>query len=147
MSHTEMEVFVRDTEVVFAAGFPAEIRKIVEPLIERHKWLMLGQLHRLDVVFGLTEEDATASMSVMLRYHEGVLSINSGFLKYDEAQRDRCIAHELTHVLTQGVLDEMWDVVEHFLPDEVVPYVQKKIVRQHEKLTDMIAEVSLGYED
>jgi hypothetical protein len=143
-----MEVRVRDTEIVFRPNFPEELREIVEPLIEKHKWMMLGNLRRLDVAFGLTEEDADASMTVMLRYHEGVLSINSGFLKYDDAARDHTIAHELAHVITQGLLDEMWDILEHFIPDEMTGYVRKKVVRQHERLTDLIAEVSFDlYEE
>jgi hypothetical protein len=138
---------MRETEVVFALGFPKELRGVVEPLIEEHLWLVADRLHRIDVVFGLTEDDADASMNIMLRYHEGVLSINSGFLKYDDRQQSRCIAHELAHVVTQGLLDEMWDIVEHLLPVEFAPYVRKKVIREHERLTDLIAEVSLGYED
>jgi molybdopterin-biosynthesis enzyme MoeA-like protein len=138
---------MRMTEVVFAPGFPKEIKEVVEPLIERHSWLMGDRLHRLDVVFGLTEDEADASMNILLRYHEGVLSVNSGFLRYDEPQRDRCMAHELAHVVSQGVLDEMWDIVEHLIAPDLGPYVRKKVIREHERLTDLIAEVSLGYED
>lgn len=138
---------MREVEVVFAPGFPKEVQRVVEPLIEKHSWLLGDHLHRLDVVFGLTEDDADASMNILLRYHEGVLSINSGFLKYDDAGKSRCIAHELSHVITQGLLDEMWDIVEHLIPPEFAPYVRKKVIREHERLTDLIAEVSLAYED
>lgn len=102
--------------IIYSDKLPAEVRQIVEPLLERHASILPEWCHRLTVYFDETgNQSYSASTGTDWPYRKAAIHLHAGFLSDTAEVRERDIVHELFHVVTAPATDFAWRELKRVL--------------------------------
>lgn len=96
---------------------PAEVRASAEPLIRKRLWRLPSWCHELSVRWDDDDAGTGARVTVDVEYRRAQIVVCPGFLTETKAERDRIIAHEMTHIPTLA-LGNLFDEAMALLPKE-----------------------------
>lgn len=102
---------------------PDDIRKVIEPILERWLWLVPSWCHELRVKFrnnpGDDELETVAKCEWHVQYRLAIITVEANWLTYTLAEdREKAIVHELVHVATGPLCDQFDQLLEHVAPPQ-----------------------------
>jgi hypothetical protein len=96
--------------IEYDPGIPAEYRAAIEPLIERHRWVLPGWVQMLYVEF--YHDDASLSTLTRVEYRKVSLRIHPPFLSQCEASRSDDVLHEFLHAPLEAMRDVVFSLLD-----------------------------------
>lgn len=117
---------------------PAEVRAVVEPLVEKYLVLAPGWLKEVSVYWD--EGSSGAAMTTRDEYRDCILYVGPWFLSCDADERDSIIRHEYMHLYTTPIKRIAFDCIQNIVgPDYPTPgsrIAECEIDRLHEAMTE-----------
>lgn len=133
-------------ELTFDPDFPRQYEASTRRLIQQLAPFFLHNVRRLVVGVCATDNPdrvgdvVEAQIGVMVRYRSGRLQVSSEFFRAVRIQRERILAHELSHAVTQPMADVMEAMLLQ-LPEAARKTAEAWWLEAHEAVTEDVAEV------
>jgi hypothetical protein len=99
----------------------------------------------IDIYIEKTSEeiDGDASITPSREYNKADLQFATEFTEWDDAYAEKVVVHELTHLLTNGILSVGRDVASNNLGNEANRAVQAWFVTEDERQTVRLTKLFL----
>jgi hypothetical protein len=99
--------------VLYDDGVPVEVAALLQPLVEKWSWIVPSICHELRVQFSSDADDEEAIMAVSLspEYRAADLLVFPRWLTEKKSERERCVVHELCHIVVAPLTEFTYDVI------------------------------------
>lgn len=129
-------------KIRYRGDWPEEFIEWVDWELRRLAPLVAGVVDRWDVYFE-REGGGEAGVRVNTQYRTCVMTLNQRFFVQDDEARLETLAHEVAHVVTDSLRQEVYDVLEHLVSDSDTPYAEARLDHAEEKATTEVGRLLL----